>query len=624
MHITRIEIHNFRSIRKLEINTGSLAVLAGENNAGKSNILRALDLFFNTHKKFQEDDFRHGIMAKLIVMEVDLANIPVAHRTRLGADKLTDSVTIHFRYSRNSGRIYKNTSTGEDIEEKNIRKAFSDFFTYISPLRDITEHLNTEDGVVFSSTIAQILRDISAQQKRTLQEGVNNGFTRLNKLINRELKPLNQTIQRFLPNIEPNFFISTELQDVFSLLSLEVSEATANTPTVIERKGHGFHSLVVLGLYAYAMQKSVSGGILAIEEPELHLHPNLQRQYAVLMRKLTSKRRVQILCTTHSTFLINQIGLQRIAKITKTDNETQASQLSTEYIENELGDFERNLTDLWSELYLTRFIVLVEGPSERQSIPKWASRITVSMGRINDHPCTFANNSIGIYQVGSSSNFQGFMRFLREYNTPFAVLADYDALKHGRILEQLQSAGVISTHEKKIYSTALKAGRLHTVISSLKRKSVHLAINDYEDLIVDSTSKDEVERIIKHHANDEYVKFADRSKTGEQILKDFTNQTANRIIQFKQRLGIKKSYTKEKELATTINKSFEALFSEANTNKDISVTFPSEIECLKKFIKKDKVLWHVRLSRGTRSGTESKALGNIIRDIVKTANRLTA
>lgn len=47
LHITKIDIRNFRSARNLSLSTGKLAVLVGKNDSGKSNVLRALNLFFN-------------------------------------------------------------------------------------------------------------------------------------------------------------------------------------------------------------------------------------------------------------------------------------------------------------------------------------------------------------------------------------------------------------------------------------------------------------------------------------------------------------------------------------------------------------------------------------------------
>lgn len=46
--IRRIEITNFRSIQKIVIDSARLQIIVGNNDAGKSNILRALNLFFNS------------------------------------------------------------------------------------------------------------------------------------------------------------------------------------------------------------------------------------------------------------------------------------------------------------------------------------------------------------------------------------------------------------------------------------------------------------------------------------------------------------------------------------------------------------------------------------------------
>ncbi len=45
--IRRIKIKNFRSIRNLDIEVTDLATFVGDNDSGKSNILKALNLFFN-------------------------------------------------------------------------------------------------------------------------------------------------------------------------------------------------------------------------------------------------------------------------------------------------------------------------------------------------------------------------------------------------------------------------------------------------------------------------------------------------------------------------------------------------------------------------------------------------
>lgn len=52
--IEKIEIHRFRSISDASIKVDELNIFSGMNNSGKSNILRALNLFFNGESSFNQ------------------------------------------------------------------------------------------------------------------------------------------------------------------------------------------------------------------------------------------------------------------------------------------------------------------------------------------------------------------------------------------------------------------------------------------------------------------------------------------------------------------------------------------------------------------------------------------
>ena len=91
--IRRIQIKNFRSIGRLDFSAEDLTVFVGDNDCGKSNILRALNLFFNGETnpgqpfKFQNDWNRYAApaakQAKQIEIELDL-ELPVGYRATNG------------------------------------------------------------------------------------------------------------------------------------------------------------------------------------------------------------------------------------------------------------------------------------------------------------------------------------------------------------------------------------------------------------------------------------------------------------------------------------------------------------------------------------------------------------
>ena len=90
VQITKIEIHNFRSARNLVISPQRLAVLVGRNDSGKSNVLRALNLFFNNQTGSGDNlrfDVDHNIFnqpnrrAKEISVKLDIELPPTYHAT---------------------------------------------------------------------------------------------------------------------------------------------------------------------------------------------------------------------------------------------------------------------------------------------------------------------------------------------------------------------------------------------------------------------------------------------------------------------------------------------------------------------------------------------------------------
>lgn len=74
MKLTRFRIENYRSLKSVDFQPGMLCSLVGENNAGKSNILRAINLILGemwpNERMFSEEDFYNHDTSKDIVIEV--------------------------------------------------------------------------------------------------------------------------------------------------------------------------------------------------------------------------------------------------------------------------------------------------------------------------------------------------------------------------------------------------------------------------------------------------------------------------------------------------------------------------------------------------------------------------
>lgn len=83
MKISHVLIENFRSIGKIEFKPRELTTLIGPNNAGKSSVLRALEIFLNQQAP-ELDEWRSGHSAEPIVIEVEFSNLKEWERNQPG------------------------------------------------------------------------------------------------------------------------------------------------------------------------------------------------------------------------------------------------------------------------------------------------------------------------------------------------------------------------------------------------------------------------------------------------------------------------------------------------------------------------------------------------------------
>lgn len=148
--IEKIEIHRFRSISDIEIETDELVVFSGINNSGKSNVLKALNLFFKGESSFgKKYDFENDYNKAFTGQARGKRQIKITlHFSSQGdaALKYPFSISRTFEIGKqeNSAEYY---STNPDIQGKlnkkdgNIQRQFTTFFNkieyfYIPAIRD--------------------------------------------------------------------------------------------------------------------------------------------------------------------------------------------------------------------------------------------------------------------------------------------------------------------------------------------------------------------------------------------------------------------------------------------------------------------------------------------------------
>lgn len=450
MKITRIVIHNYKSIKSIDIKlSDQVNVFIGENSVGKSNIFAALEWVlgpvYPSFNNFPKEDYFRGNENAHVAVTLYFDNGHFLQMTNKWYDR------------------YKNEKSGLNIDgagyvSDDIRQQYISAF--IGPDRKISENPATNRWTV----LGRLLRDINtkflaesavdpttgeikqksdvfrAEMQRVRDEILFSVYDENgNNLMETFTSILRIETARQLNRAPSDFNVDLNMYDpwnFFRTLQIMVNEAETGMTFRASELGMGVQASITIAiLKAYSQLKLKNQTPIFIDEPELYLHPQGRRNFHRIIRNLADNG-TQVFITTHSTEFVSLDRFKEINVVRKSmDNGTYIRKANpTDFVtdlkkrkgidstEEDLmfrykdayentGDSQRA-----SEAMFARKVILVEGESESLILPYFFDLLDYD----------YIAEGVTIVRCGGKSEIDRFYRLYSEFGIPCFIIFDGD------------------------------------------------------------------------------------------------------------------------------------------------------------------------------------------------------
>lgn len=375
MKIHSLQIQKFRSIDDATILFRQIMAVVGANNAGKSHVLRALNAFFNYNEEREFFLNESHIYSRKSRPKITISFDEILPEDEIGDEyvyngKLVIKFTYRWDRKNPSYEVIKGSDKRAiDIETfKQLTRHFS--FVYIPIIRNYDAAFSSSGGIAY-----KLLRQIFHQQtanRNNLQPVADRLITKVEQSV---YKPALSKIKQYYPfRNGQEFEMRAHNADIIDLIMRNVTLMLLedSQENGIDNCGSGIQSAVFFAISIALAITDQGNYLVGIEEPELNMHPQAQRQLVEALKETTRYPHTQFVLTTHSTVIIDRLGHEAIAlcrkdKGAKRDVVTNIKQTGEDFLERYRLEEERyySFFDFKnSDFFFSNYIIVTESTND--------------------------------------------------------------------------------------------------------------------------------------------------------------------------------------------------------------------------------------------------------------------
>jgi putative ATP-dependent endonuclease of the OLD family len=452
MRLAAVRLRNHSRLEDCDLEVREHMVLVGPNDVGKSSLLRCLDLVLGTptaqlYGRVTAEDIRDR--KSPFSAEVTLADLTqdelASFADEVQVDPATSAVTLGIRLEVTADddgtiqiqRTAPDGRTGRQVSrDQLLRFGWRMISAVQSGVRDFRQERNSSlDDILSSIDLGE--ERAALEKMATLFQDQLTASEVLGQLRGRVAGQLSRAVPERLSADDLTFVSGVSAtQDVLTDVRLQVSRN--GEPRNMTQQSDGTRALFAIALYDLV---SESANIVAIDEPEIHLHPTSQRSLARLLRVGSNQK----IIATHSPDVVGSFSPELIVSVRPGGRMVQPEP-------GFLSDEQRLLANWWVrdklEPLTAARVILVEGASDRIVLQRIAELTDHELDRIG----------VSVIQLDGAGDVGCVLSLFGErgFQVPLSFLIDDDAV-------------------------ADTAGKLSIDVTSLEAHGVHVCHKDLED-----------------------------------------------------------------------------------------------------------------------------------------------
>lgn len=401
MIIKNIEIKNYRGLNNLDIKFNEInSYILGDNGVGKSSILDLLNIIFNKGS-FNESDF-YNLDDKIeIVIQFKLSDLEIGYFEDIFDTNSDNLISIVALQENINGRIdFFHKETGLTIPYSKIKNLPFVYYNSVKAPEEMNFKKSKTAGKFLNAIIEKYIKDYKIKSEDVVDEQkVNEVANSINKLLNKI-------------SIIQDLDIAAKLENDAIRLIPQLIGLSNSDNISINNMGSGirYMSYVFFEILNTIMKKidndkeitfinkdgkRVLPVIIALDEPEIHLHPYMQRNLMNNVKKIINNEDNnflellktcfdidgiigQLIICTHSPNILSNNYKEYIRIFKENDQIFTKSGIDIAFETDEEKHLLAHIQDI-KECFFSNVVLIYEGISEIGSIPYFAQKLNIDL-----------------------------------------------------------------------------------------------------------------------------------------------------------------------------------------------------------------------------------------------------